>query len=268
MQALPETDRVESILAFDFDGTLHDPPSGAVLGPRFFQEMRELRNDHHTRWGICTGRSLMQLMEGMAEVSAPFLPDFVVAREREIFFPAKFGRWSPEKEWNKRCEKEHRWIFRKARKALKKIRQYVEEETAARWVEMAGDPAGVVASSVEEMDRILLVAHEHAEKYPLLGHERNGIYLRFTHRNFSKGSALRHCGKMVGLDAAQILAVGDNSNDLSMLHRDIAERIGCPSNSLPQVKEQVLSHGGLVAKSPGCDGVLEVVGSYYGASSA
>ena len=134
MQPLPGTERVEEILAFDFDGTLHDPPSGAVLGALFFDTMRELRASHHTRWGICTGRSLVQLMEGFSECQVPFLPDFVVAREREIYFPAKLGRWTPDKKWNKRCEKEHRTLFRKARKVLQKVRSYVEEKTDARWV--------------------------------------------------------------------------------------------------------------------------------------
>jgi len=265
VRPLPGTERVESVLAFDFDGTLHDPASGAVLDTRFFEVMKDLREREHTRWGICTGRSLMQLIEGMSEVRAPFLPDFAVVREREIFYPGKLGRWLPDKKWNKRCDKEHRWVFRKARKALRRMKEHVEERTAARWVETSGDPAGVIASSVPEMDGILALAKEEVAKFPHLGYERNGVYLRFSHRDFTKGSALKYCGEMVGVKSEKILAVGDNTNDLSMLHREVAARMGCPSNSILEVKERITEHGGFVAQNPGCHGVLEVVGSYYDA---
>ena len=262
MQTLSPPDAVKSLLAFDFDGTLHDPPSGAVINADFFEAVEQARQDRGVHWGICTGRSLGHLVEGLVEGRFRFLPDFVVPREREIFRPGPFSRWLPDEKWNRRCEREHHKLFRKGRKVLRRIREFVEDHTKARWVEESGDPAGIVASSVDEMDAILRFALGELEALPDLSYERNGIYLRFNHTGFSKGTALTHLAQTEGVAADAVLAVGDNANDLSMLHRDVAGQLGCPSNSIPEVKERVHGHGGVVANSPGCHGVVEVMAAY------
>ena len=262
MYTLASTDSVAGLLAFDFDGTLHDPPSGGVVNEQFFEAVEEARSRHGVHWGICTGRSLGHLTEGIVEGRFRFLPDFVVTREREIFHPGRFGRWLPDEKWNRRCEREHHKLFRRTRKVLQKIREFVDQHTKARWVDTSGDPAGIVASSVDEMDAILRFALAELELCQDLSYERNSIYLRFSHRAFNKGTALSHLAKQKGVPAEAVLAVGDNSNDLSMLHREVAERLGCPSNSIAEVKERVHGHGGVVAKSPGCHGVVEVMAAY------
>lgn len=262
MQPLPKPGPAGAILAFDFDGTLHDPPSGALVNERFFEAVETAREAHRAQWGICTGRSLAQLVEGLSEGRFPFLPDFVVAREREVYRPGPLGRWLPDRKWNRRCHRDHHRLFRRERKVLARIRSWVETNTAARWVEVEGDPAGIIATTVAEMDAILAFARPVLEGVALLAFERNGIYLRFSHREFSKGTALSYFAESEGVFPELVLAVGDNSNDLSMLHRDVAQRLGCPSNSIPEVKERVHGHGGVVASAPGCHGVVEVLEAY------
>ncbi|MGJ8696462.1 MAG: HAD family hydrolase [Verrucomicrobiaceae bacterium] len=260
---LPEPPKWNAVMGFDFDDTLmmgeeHRPR----IDPEFFECIRWIRANYGAAWGICTGRSLHQLVEGFNSGKFPFLPDFVVAREREIYFPGQFGRWLPHEEWNKRCEKDHKRLFRKSKRVLAKVRKYVEKQTEGRWVSVEGDPAGIIAGSEDEMAGIIKF-YESLPKVDSLGYERNGVYLRFTHTDFRKGTGLREAAARWGVMPGHILAVGDNFNDISMLGADVCGACGCPGNAVPAVKELVKARGGKVALKEGSRGVMEVLGYYF-----
>lgn len=155
MRTLPKADRTAVVLSFDFDGTLHDPASEPPVPAEFFDAIRWLRENRSAVWGINTGRSMAQMTEGFIESRFPFLPDYVVAREREIYFPNDFGRWLPHEAWNKACEKEIHRLFKSVKKTLKAIRREVEDHTGAAWIEMKGEPAGIISQSEEEMEWIV-----------------------------------------------------------------------------------------------------------------
>ena len=84
MKTLPPPPQPKAILSFDFDGTLHDPAAAPPVPVAFFELLRTLREEKQIVWGINTGRSMHQMVEGFIESRFPFLPDWVVAREREI----------------------------------------------------------------------------------------------------------------------------------------------------------------------------------------
>ena len=126
MTTLPPPTQPTAILSFDFDGTLHDSASNPPVPVAFFELIRKLREEQGVVWGINTGRSMPQMVEGFIESRFPFLPDWVVAREREIYFPNDFGRWLPHAAWNKRCEKEIHGLFKHSAKLLLHIRHEVE----------------------------------------------------------------------------------------------------------------------------------------------
>ncbi|MEN8694245.1 MAG: HAD hydrolase family protein [Akkermansiaceae bacterium] len=263
MNVLPEPPKWNAVMGFDFDDTLmlgeeHEPR----IDPQFFDCIRWVRANYGAAWGICTGRSLPQLVEGLNQAKFPFLPDFAVVREREIYFPGQFGRWLPDQDWNKACSKDHKKLFRKAKRLLGKMQKFVESETAGKWISVEGDPAGIVATSEAEMARNLAFL-ETLPKMENLSYERNGIYLRFTHSGYRKGTGLLSCAARWGIDAAHILAVGDNFNDLSMLDPSVSGACGCPSNSVEEVKRFVAERGGKVAAKPGSLGVMEVLGHYF-----
>ena len=262
LKILPEPPIWKAVLGFDFDDTLVLKDGPPEVDSRFFDCLKWVRSTYGAAWGIATGRSLYQLMEGLNEAHFPFLPDFVVAREREIFFPGQFGRWVPDEDWNKQCEKDHARLFRKSKRVLGKIRDHVETQTDGRWVSVEGDAACIVASSVEEMDEIQEVIKS-LSTHRDLTYERNTIYLRFSHRAYRKGSCLQEAATRWGIQGDQILAVGDNHNDLSMLQAEICDACGCPANSVPEVKEFVKNRGGKVATNPGSLGVMEVMKHYF-----
>lgn len=259
---IPEPPEWKALLGFDFDGTLHLPDQKPELDPRFFDSIRWIRTHYGAVWGICTGRSLFQLVEGFTEGAFPALPDFIIAREREIYFPGQFGRWVPDETWNTLCEKEHHKLFRKNRRLLKKVRQHIEKLTGARWIEEEGEPAGIVAADENQMAEIVdFTSHL---KFPAaLSYERNSVYMRFSHAAYNKGTALAQVGKRWGIGREKTLAVGDNYNDLSMLESDICQASGCPGNSVPAVRDFIKKRGGIVANKNGSQGVIEILGRYF-----
>ncbi len=263
MKTLPPPSQPRAILSFDFDGTLHDPASEPPVPGAFFALIRHLRVERNAVWGINTGRSMAQMMEGFIESRFPFLPDWVVAREREIYFPNSFGRWLPHAAWNKRCEKEVHGLFKRVRKLLTRIRREVEEHTGARWLEMDGEPAGLISTSEEEMEWIVERIAPLVDAEPHLAWQRNSIYLRFGHRDFQKGSSLAEIARMYGLSAASCFAMGDSHNDVEMLDPLHAQMTACPANAVDEIKAKVRSHGGLVASTIHGEGVIEALEHYF-----
>lgn len=263
MRTLPLLEKPDGILAFDFDGTMHSPEQRPPIDGRLLGFIENLRESEGMIWGICTGRALMHLVEGFAD-GLRFLPDFVVAREREIYFPNEFGRFVADVAWNKACDKEHKRLFKKVRKELKAVRKYVEGTAKGEWVEVEGDLAGVVLPSEEEMPGLLSEIERLCGGYPSLGYERNGIYLRFSHSSYGKGSALKEVARRLNVGPEGVIAGGDNFNDLSMFAPDVTLRPICPGNAVAEVKRRVAECGGVVGESIAGAGLAEALGQIFG----
>ncbi len=264
VSCLPAVAAAQWLLAFDFDETLHDRHDQPTVGREFFAAVRRLREEHAAVWGINTGRSLEYLVEGLLETQACFLPDFVVAREREIWVPAADGGWQPLGDWNARCESEHGAMFEQSREFLMEMRGFVESQTSARWIEEVGDPAGVIATHVSEIEAICAHMEIHGHREPDLAYQRNTIYLRFCHRDYHKGSALLEVARSLQLGPRQTFAMGDGHNDMGMLCRSVAGMIACPANAIPEVRQRVSSQGGYVASASHSRGAVEALGWAFG----
>lgn len=256
-----ETPKV--ILSFDFDGTLHDPAGEPPVPKAFFECIQRIREKHDALWGINTGRSMEYAIEGMEESGFPFMPDWIVAREREIYLPQADGRWLPHESWNQRCDGEIAKLFERIDTLLKKIQHEVKEHTGAQWIEMKGEPASMIAQSEEEMEWIVNRFTPMVQDEPELSWQRNTIYLRFGHRSFHKGSSLSEVAKLHGLGAEHCFAMGDSHNDVEMLDLKHAGRVACPSNALDLVRQQVESQGGLVTQRVHGEGVVEALEHYF-----
>ncbi len=263
MKSLPPPPLPSAVISLDFDGTLHNPASEPPVPPEFFSLLRELRTEQHVIWGINTGRSLPQMVDGFLESGFPFLPDWVVAREREIYFPDLHGRWQPHAPWNKRCEKEIHGLFKRAHKLLARIRHEIEEHTGAQWMNLADEAAGVISRTEEEMAWIVERIAPLAAEEPHLAWQRNSIYLRFGHRDFQKGSSLGEIARHHHLPAARCFAMGDSHNDVEMLDPAHAGMTACPGNSVAEIREKVAAHGGIVTQAWHGPGVIEALRHYF-----
>ena len=263
MTALPLPPATKAILSFDFDGTLHHPGATPPVPTKFFKLIHKLRVEQGAVWGINTGRSIEHLVEGFIESDFPFIPDWVVAREREIYFPNHLGLWLPHKSWNLRCEAEIHQLFKHAKKLLEYVRHEIEEHTGAQWLEMEGEPAGLISRTEEEMEWIISHISPILAVEPNLSWQRNSIYLRFGHQNFQKGSSLYEISNYYGLPAARCFAVGDSYNDMEMLDPSCAGMTACPANAVSAIRHKVLTNGGIVTKSNYGDGSIEALNHYF-----
>jgi hydroxymethylpyrimidine pyrophosphatase-like HAD family hydrolase len=107
------------------------------------------------------------------------------------------------------------------------------------------------------------VIEERRARQPDIGYHRNGRYLRFSHADFSKGTALRELGRLLKVPPNKIFAAGDNYNDLPMLDVRIAAHLACPSNALDPVKAHVRERGGFVSSRPASEGMMEALQSFF-----
>jgi hydroxymethylpyrimidine pyrophosphatase-like HAD family hydrolase len=263
MTTLPAPLSPSAILSFDFDGTLHHSAGDPPVPVAFFDLIRQLREEQGVVWGINTGRSMPHMVEGFIESRFPFLPDWVVAREREIYFPTPLGRWLPHPEWNDRCELEIGNLFNQTRHLLLSIRQQVEEHTGAQWIEMDGEPAGVISQSEDEMEWIVQRIQPLVAAEPHLTWQRNSIYLRFGHRQFQKGSSLVQISKHYALGSDRCFAIGDSHNDFEMLDPSHAGMTACPANAVPAIKDRITANGGLVTSASHGHGSIEALKHYF-----
>lgn len=253
-----------AILSFDFDGTLYHPADDPPVSPRLFRTLERLRRDKGALWGINTGRSIAHVVEGLVESRFPFLPDWVVAREREIWLPLASGRWAPLHPWNKDCEEELQRFFTEVRGTLDLIRREVEEHTGATWIDQPGDPAGLVARTEEEMAWIMGRVEVLAAGDPFLGWQRNSIWLRFGHKKYQKGSSLMEVARHFGLSAAQTFAIGDSHNDFEMLSPTAASMFACPGNAVAEIREHVRAGGGHACTATHSLGCVEALDRFFG----
>lgn len=246
------------LISLDFDGTLSLEDESPKVHPVIHEALAEW-TERGALWVINTGRSLPHAMEGLVEAGFRERPAYLVTRERDIHTLNSFNRWVPLGSWNEEAEKDHHKLFRRCRSLFRKIRTFIDQETLASFLALPEEPAGIVASNLEEMETICAFVDPLIAEEPDLRYERNSIYLRFSHRAYSKGTALAHLAGRLGLEPTRVFAAGDNHNDLTMLDRSVADFIACPSNALPMVREHVRSLGGFCSNLPGAAGVAEAL---------
>src|SRR5712692_6715715 len=139
------------LLSIDFDGTLVSRVSEPVLDRQCMELIRELQNAG-ALWAVNTGRSVDLLESGLADFSFPIRPDFILTNERDVFRPGQNGeRWEAFGDWNERCAREHAELFTSASSVIAEVIDFVNQKTEARVIYEPEGPAGVVASSDEEM---------------------------------------------------------------------------------------------------------------------
>ncbi len=252
----------KAILCFDFDGTFVEREADLVALTELLALIEDLR-ERGAAWVINTGRSLFQTLEGLTQHNIRLIPDFIIAREGEIYYRSQYNRWMDLGDWNAQRTRDHKKLYKTKEKFFREIRKFLHASTAASWVSEPSDPAGIISSTEEEMNFICGWMAPHLEAHPELHYQRNSIYLRFTHHHYSKGTALRALSKHLTILPDHVFVVGDNHNDVSMLNTDVAHCLACPANSLTEVKDLVARQDGFIARSPATQGCIEALDFYF-----
>lgn len=252
----------KAIICFDFDGTFISPEPDEHAMDELLAMVSDLRG-RGAAWVINTGRSLFQTLEGLADHGIRSLPDFIVAREGEIYMPGKYNRWLDVGRWNASRTKDHKKLYKSHAKFFKEVQRWLHTETKAHWISETQEPAGIISSTAEEMEEICSWLDSKMIAHKDLVYQRNSIYLRFTHCDYSKGTALRELSTVLGIVPDHVFVAGDNHNDMSMLNIEVAHCLACPSNSIPIVQEVVKHQNGHVAPRPSTLGCVDALSYYF-----
>lgn len=261
---VPKPDR---LLCFDFDGTMVDSANGRLLSvENSLVERIEALRAAGAAWVVNTGRTLDQALEGLDAHEFPITPDFLITEETILLHRCPEDSWIPLGDWLDRRNLAHREVENRAARLFEAVREFVGQKLpGAVYLATNGGVDEVITRDEPQMERLceFIDAQRASRDHLDVGFQRNTIYLRFGHRDFSKGSTLAELAKMLGLGPEQIFAAGDNHNDLPMLSRSVAHAIACPSNALPIVQDIVREEGGFVASTPHGRGLTEALSFFF-----
>jgi hydroxymethylpyrimidine pyrophosphatase-like HAD family hydrolase len=243
------------LISTDFDGTIHEDFAHSPV-PEALQDRLIALQSQGVTWVINTGRDLASLMESIGRAHLRVRPDFVVTVEREIHRHVG-GHYESIEPWNGNCVRDHTLLFSSHAAALSRLSSRLEEKYDATFYSDLWSPICVIARTNAQMDSIQSELEAFCVDVPELVSVRNDVYVRLSHRAYSKGTALQEIQRLLGLGPEHSFAAGDHLNDLSMLRRAVAHCLVTPANGLAPVKEQVRAEGGFLATRSCGDGVLE-----------
>src|SRR5574340_1361916 len=210
------------LIAVDLDMTLVDwAAQGPCIDPRAIEAFAAA-DARGVLCGIASGRWDwdMQSILGRAGVrwGEPF-PRFVVAREKFVSWVGPDGL-CPDEEWNAARAEEMRqladaclelgfgWISTLRNAGLRDV----------RWNLMGDYGLEVDFPSVENAAQACGLLAEMTKSLPLAAVHRNWVTANVVLRTGTKGATLRGLAQRKGIPPRQVLAIGDNLNDLDMVN--------------------------------------------------
>ena len=243
------------LISTDFDGTLfaefEDPPVPVALQ----RALGELQAGG-AKWVINTGRDMASLMETLGRAHLSVRPDYLVLVEREIYRHDR-SQYLGDEAWNQRCQAAHAMLFRRVRERLGEILDWINDHFSATVYEDVYSPFCLIAESNDDADKILRHLEPFCRSIPHLTVMRNDVYARFSHADFTKGTALGEIARQLGIGPEHILAAGDHFNDLPMMDPQFARMLVAPVNAIEEVKRTVREQNGWVSEFSDGHGVLE-----------
>lgn len=246
------------MLSTDFDGTLVGPHPDARTVQSLCDALSDLRRAGAV-WAVNTGRQLWFALEGLEQWHFPHDPEFVLTSEKDIFRRVEEGSWEAFGDWNARTERQTLELFGRAAHVFEAIEKLAAEDDSIEVLYENGRLAGLMTAEPEMMDRTAQLVREVAADVPEFSFNRNHVWMRFSHREIHKGSALAELARLLGIPRGDVLAIGDHHNDLAMLDGSAAGMVACPSNAVPEVQAMVRQNRGYVSPHPWGEGVADAI---------
>ncbi|NUN93240.1 MAG: HAD family phosphatase [Verrucomicrobiae bacterium] len=245
------------LLSTDFDGTIYDPSEPEPVDLGLLDHFDTARADG-AQWVINTGRHLEDVLEVLAALNLGVAPDFIVSVERYIHRRNRRG-FEEHAVWNRSCRRDHDALFKQAEAGMERLRRRIADAMPATLSRDEWSPLAIIAKTPEDAETIHRWALEESENVENLCIVRNGHYFRFSHANYSKGTALREIAGLLDLGPERVFAAGDHYNDLPMLEGVHARHVAAPSNAIREVKRVVRQAGGHVSRHRCGRGVLDAL---------
>jgi hydroxymethylpyrimidine pyrophosphatase-like HAD family hydrolase len=249
----------------DFDGTImvYDEDPGF-----FHPQVIELLNalpERGVKWYSNSGRgyeSQQQILAASIRRGLRTMPEALLCSECFIF-TRELDSFQGLEPWNSDAERlltdYHAQVQAVIRPCLAEWQQFVSP------AEMYMHPMATFFQVEEGTDSYTALVEAFSAAVAHVGEGgvvKNGCWIFAQPHAVNKGRALSCYLREHGLDGANVLAVGDHENDLSMLGGDYAAYAGCPGSAISRVKDRVKKAGGYISEVDGPLGTLDVLCHY------
>ena len=246
------------LLSTDFDGTLIGHQPDARTAQSLSDALGDLRRSGAV-WAVNTGRQLWFALEGLELAHLPHDPEFVLTSEKDIYRRVEEGSWEAFGDWNARTEQQTLDLFGRAAHVFEAIGKLAAANDGIEVLYENGRFAGLMTADSATMDRTAELVRKVAADVPEFSFNRNDVWMRFTHREIHKGSALAELARLLDIPRSEVLAIGDHHNDIPMLDGSAAGMVACPSNAVREVQELVRRNHGYVSPHPWGEGVADAI---------
>lgn len=260
------------MIAMDLDGTILE--GGSHIRPELIDRLVALAQ-HGVRCVTATGRPFdfqVETLEFHALPPAAGVFSALIADEREIFLLNGSGdRYVPHAPWNDAVREHWETLFPLAMRVL----EAAEAESARRgWTtsrihsDEESYERGLPTIRLEDPEKSQAICdwvkdHIQANNYPLATN-RNVFITQVFDAQVGKGPVLAELCRVLDIDPAQTLAVGDSTNDLSMLDGEYGFQVATMNNADFRVKDLVRGQGGYIASADAGLGVAEIIDAMSG----
>jgi HAD superfamily hydrolase (TIGR01484 family) len=258
------------LVALDFDMTLVDHTDE---GPKIAVETRRMLEgllEEGIEVGIASGRYVWEMKDILERIGMkwadPF-PSFYVTREAFVFRKTE-GRMTPDRARNDPLGREMERFMQALSSETGAVLSLVEEAglTVAKWILYSDYAFEIHFGSETEAERAMGLVGDYYDRVGVQARlHRNRATVNAMHPATGKGDSLLHLSRSLGLEPAQVLAIGDSLNDLDMLDGRLGFRSGAVGNAAEVVKDTVAKAGGVVASGTAGRGVAEIVAAYRAA---
>ncbi len=244
------------LIACDFDQTLFLPE--LPFPENTMQYISELHLSG-IKFAIVSGRppeDMKSLLEDKGIKWAKPFPDFLICIEKYIYDP--YGNHLNEKAqvWNKKAKEHTENISSEMKNIIPKLTKLIEEQKIP--IERV-ENAEIVFSQPEIADKARNIAKKFADRnlksknFLISG---NLYSINISPSWPTKGDTLKFLAEeILGLQANQVIAIGDHINDLPMLDGSRGFVSATVGNAHPDVKAAVKSAGGVISPKVGPEGV-------------
>lgn len=253
------------VVALDFDLTIYDhadPHRTLELLPWLEQLSRR-----GVKAGLASGRRIAQLKEPLDAIGWPWgrvFPSFVICDEGEIL-TCEGADWIGAETWNR--DRRRRVLEANALVGpiFQEILVRAEREgcRCLRPLSTGAAGANVVLENPGQAEQVRIWLQQRLRAHPELCVSRNHHIVLVLPANAGKGAALAELARIEQIQPAQLLAIGDNFNDESMLCDGRGFRAGIVGNGEPTLCRRVAAAGGFVARQRIVAGVQEIFARHF-----
>lgn len=252
------------LVALDIDGTLLEQDKS--IAPELCQGLRELRS-RGVELTTASGRPVdfqIDLLDryGLGAADGGFTA--LITDERELHV-ADGSSFVPYRQWNQQVRRRWNDLFDRAMDWLGRVRaeadrrgfattMFALEEMRSRGL------ATLVCESAEQATALRTWVRPQLSAEPDLHCNQNVQLLQIVDAQTGKGPLLSMLADLRGYIPAQVLAVGDSVNDVTMLDGSRGFHAATVANAGAEIRDLVIAGKGYVAERRNGHGVNEVIG--------